>query len=282
MASVSALYQQQAFSAHKPLPDNALGVVKVEFQKSLKRVGECTLIFKGLKCFFNWSGQFSFSEKMTRQLGSSHSVIKLCSSTFAIPQLVNKSIQLYDDVKALGCCASQNNRDLDGLKSVAKATSHVFFSTLGVISKFAKVVYCLDKTDLINLTEVPDWFLSQLEKICFVAMLFSSSRTLVKSSRELVSAVRKYRQIDVAEGSSREEQKTRLIKKMALNVFKISSCTLVGISIFFPGVVSPLVALGFSTVSFGMGVSSFLSRKKHEAINSQVSASSNSIYYLPR
>lgn len=253
---------------------------KIQLQESLSKISDCNIIFKTLSFVMGWAVYLPISEEAVDQLSSTRSVVKLCSSTFSIPKLINKSIELYGDVKELACCVRLKKECPNSPADIVEAVTVVFFSTVEMINKSIKVVCCLDKTKIIDLAMMAEGIPEYLDKIC-------CATNLLVSSHRLISTVNKYYHLDPgsAEQSQSlqleaESRKHRLMVKMASNAFKVFSSIVVGVSIFFPTLVSPVFAMGMSTVSFLFTLGGAVYRSNEGENISRSAINSRSIYYL--
>jgi len=254
-------------------------VGKNQLQNSLSQISDCNIFFKGLSLVFGWAAYLPLSDQTIKNIGSSRSVTKLCSSTFSIPKMINQGISLHADVKELVCCVRISRECPNSGVDISKAVSDVFFSTVEMINKTAKVVCCLDKTKIIDLAMLAEGIPEQLEKVCFAANIIIFSHRFVSTANQyyLLSC----RTAEQPESMRQEEgHKRKLMVKMASNAFKIFTSVIVGVSIFFPVVVSPVVAMGLSTASFLFTLGGALNRFKQNEDAHQRVIRSQPIYYL--
>ncbi|MBS0652798.1 MAG: hypothetical protein JSR39_04635 [Verrucomicrobia bacterium] len=253
---------------------------KIQLQKSLSKISDCNIVFKALSFVMGWAVYLPISEEAIDQMASTRSVVKLCSSTFSIPKFLNKSIELYEDVKELACCVRLKRECPNSSADIGEAVSVVFFSTVEMINKSIKVVCCLDKTKIIDLAMIAEGIPEHLDKIC-------CATNLLISSHRFISTVNKYYHLDPASVEQSqslqmeaESRKHRLMVKMASNAFKVFSSIVVGVSIFFPALVSPVFAMGLSTVSFLFTLGGSIYRSSEGENISRSAINSRSIYYL--
>lgn len=253
---------------------------KIQLQENLSKISDCNIIFKTLSFVMGWVVFLPISEEAIDQLCSTRSVVKLCSSTFSIPKLINKSIELYEDVKELACCVRLKRECPNSTADIGEAVSVVFFSTVEMVNKTIKVVCCLDKTKIIDLAMMAEGIPGHLDKICCVT-------NLLISSHRFITSVNKYYHIDLGSAEQpeslqleAESRKHRLMVKMASNAFKIFSSIVVGVSIFFPALVSPVFAMGMSSVSFLFTLGGTIYRSSEGESISRAAINSRSIYYL--
>lgn len=253
---------------------------RAQLQNSLSQISDCNIFFKGLSLIFGWAAYLPLSDQTIKNIGSSRSVTKLCSSTFSIPKMINQGISLCADVKELVCCVRINRECPNSGVDISKAVSDVFFSTVEMVNKTAKVVCCLDKTKIIDLAMLAEGIPAQLEKVCFVANFIIVSHRFVSTANQYYLLSCSIAELPESFRQEEEGRKRKLMVKMASNAFKIFTSVIVGVSIFFPMVVSPVAAMGLSTVSFLFTLSGALNRYKQSEDSHDRGMRSQPIYYL--
>ncbi len=267
--------QANAPSSQKPLIDAA------EIQKNFSKVSNFNLVFKGLNCFFGWVSYLPFSDGASSKIGSSRSIVKLCSSTMSIPKLANKALQLHHDIKALVCCVNSRGGDPQCGEKILNVISDVFFSSVGFLKRTSKVIFCLDKTQMIDLTMVSESVPDYLEKFCLVT-------TVIFAVKRIATSVLRLQDIYCSnfiqpEGlkEDQENEEKCLMLKIASSTLKLFSAALVTIVLFVPTVViSPVLLLGVSSLSFGLGLTgAFIKPGRFEA-PFQKERVDRPIYYL--
>ncbi len=219
-------------------------------------------ILKGLSCGFSWAVLMSPSVKSSSLFSSSRAAIKLSSSTFCIPKFVKQTLDLYDCAGKFGSCVQSRREGSKQFNKMMKATANLFLASMGFLNTTSKVLCCLDKTRVIDLTLIASDTRERLDDVAFVTSL----PALLISIYKLGSLIKEYQngspkveKVKVEPGlvsstTDRRAQDNDLLVKIAIKTFKLF-CSVVGfIAFFLPNLIDPGFALFLSTISFGLGL----------------------------
>lgn len=255
-------------------------VTKMQLQKGLSQISDCNIFFKTLGLIFGWAAYLPLSDRAAENINSSRLIAKLCASTFSIPKMMNHGISLHGVVKEFVCCERISRACPNSCAEISKSVSALFFSSIEMLNKTARVISCLDKTKIIDLSVLGEGVPGHLEKVCCAANVLAASHRFISAANQFYLVSCSVKELPEDLRQEEEGQKRKLMLKMASNAFKIFTSVVACMSLLFPVVVTPVLALGLSTASFLFTLGSALYRFRQNEEASLRSMRVQPIYYL--
>lgn len=171
--------------------------------------------------------------------------VSLVSKTYSVPKLIKTQLKLYKDTNSL----YHKIHNKPSINSVIKEVSGVASRILCAAKSTLSFLFCLDATQIINLSRLSPAFTKSMNEFSCVLSLSHSSVKLVHETAKLASNITANHK-HPHDAANLMKKRVKILIKITLSVIKITSLVVLALGLFFSISLSPLIALVCSTVSF--------------------------------
>ena len=224
---------------------------------------------KGVSTLLGWSELLPMKGGFLDRIAEQRVIVKTVNSTFALPKFFTKQIEFFRS------CSHLKNDFLSGCdqSKIFLDVKKVFYASIGLLIATLKMPLLLDKTNVIDLSQISRKLPDALKKSSTLLTLCLACMNLVESCWAFESFL-KHRGSSAFSDNAHSSKAAKVGIKLFSCTVKTALAFLGTAALFFGWHLSPLILAGSATLSFGTSLTSKLVRHGNTYVGAKLRPSS--------